>query len=273
MQLDVIKRIESIELIAKLKFLCHTYALEGITMAPYKHDVSTYQRSKRARKIKKASLVLMLIIAIGGLIVGIDTFLTDIRSENTVVSKESRATVESATINIFQTPYFRFQADDSWLEVTDDPNLSNLPEGSYQYLYRSYNKDFIDHEIWVTINLPEDYKIPRHNIPTRVLPVRIEKDGSITQIGDVSEHCFEALSDSDQNLKPHILTQNQITYYCHPNETNSYTVTLGIPSGTNVLPMPNSLEGSVDVTITYRNITQAKQSAVFERILRTFQAR
>ncbi len=241
-------------------------------MAAYNHHINTHHRTKRAKRIKRFSFALLALLFLGAGAVGVDWLLTNLKAEDTVVSSSSSATVQSARINIFQSPYFRFQADDNWKEVTDELNLSD--GDSPQYLYRRFDKNFIEHEIWITVNLPEDYRVERHNVPTRILPVRIESDGKLAQLSSTSNSCLEVLDKKNPFLEPHVLVQHDIEYFCNPN-TNDYTVAVGVPGSTTRLEMPTNSSGAngkVTMTITYRNITANPDSREFEDVLRTFKS-
>ncbi len=238
----------------------------------YHHKVNTYHRTRRANKTKRFTALIIMVMLIGGGAVGVDWLLNEIRSTQTVVSSESNATVQSAQINIFQTPYFKFQADQTWREVSDELNASST-DGSKQYLYRSFDKNLIEHELWVTVDLPIDYKLERHNVPTRVVPVQIEADGTLTSIGQVSEPCVEALPDKEKdNLTPRVIYQKDIEYYCSPNQVNDYFVAVGVPGGTTRLPMKQSDNSVVDISITYRNTTANPGPQQLNSILSTFRS-
>ncbi len=238
-------------------------------MATYKHHVNLNHKTKRVKKTRQITQIFVVLILIMSVYVGVDWIITNIRSSRTVVSSESSATVQSAQINIFQSPFFRFQSDSSWREVTDELNLKDQGD-TRQYLYRRFDKNFIEHEIWVTVNLPDNYVIPINYIPTRVLPARIESDGSITQIGSVSKPCVDVLPKDNPNLESHTVTQNDIEYFCNPNEVNDYHVTVGVPGATNRLSAMHDSSQKAEVTITYRNITAIPTSSMFENILATF---
>ncbi len=242
------------------------------SMAPYHHTVNTHHRSKRASRVKKVAKFASILAVIAVIGVGIDWTLTNIKNGKTVVSTTSSATVQSAQINIFQSPYFRFQADSSWREVTDELNLNGAPDGSSQYLYRSFDKNFIEHELWVTVNLPEDYKVALHNIPTRVQPVRIEEDGSLSLIGSVSKPCMDVLEGEKPDVSPQVVKQLDVEYFCHPNEVNDFTVVAGVPGATNRLSMPHDETEKVVITLTYRNIKAIPEASMFERILLNFKS-
>jgi hypothetical protein len=240
-------------------------------MAPYHHHVNTHRRSKNARLFKKVVIGFVSVAIIITVGISADWLLTNIRASDTKVSVESSATVQSARINIFQTPYFSFQADSNWREVTDELNLGKTTDGSQQYLYRRYTKNFIEHELWITVNMPEGYNILKHNIPTRVYPVQVEPDGSLTRISGVSESCSKALSEKDTNLQPHILTLENVTFYCDPNN-NGYQVAVGVPGKTERIEMPKSDNGSNFITITYRNTSAIPDARQLESIIQTFRS-
>ena len=227
---------------------------------------------KRATKLKKFAKLSVAFVSVLGLFIALDWVWTNVKSGQTVVSKDSSATVQAAQINIFKTPYYRFQADSSWREVTDELSQSvNSQSDFHQYLYRSFDKNFIEHELWVTVNMPESYQLARHNVPTRVIPVRVESDGSITQLDSVSGPCVEALPEGSTDVSPQIVLQKDVSYFCNPNQNNDYTVIAGIPSGTERLPV-NVNSDQITITITYRNVTPIPESSMFERILSTFRA-
>ncbi len=210
----------------------------------------------------------LTILFIGIIGIFADWIIGQLRTD-TSVSTASSATVQSARINIFQSPYFRFQANQSWREVSDELSFNKV-EGSEQYLYRSFDKDFIEHELWVTVNLPLDYVIERHNVPTRVVPIRVESDGTLNQIGNVSAPCVEALPASEkENVTPRVIKQEEISYFCNPNQVNDYHVAVGVPGGTNRISYSDKENGAV-VTITYRNVTAIPTSSELENILSTF---
>jgi hypothetical protein len=250
-------------------------ALEGkYKVAQYKHHIGIFGKSRRAHKIKRAAQITVVLLIIIISYVGVDWVLSNLNSAKTVIGKDSSATVQAAQINFFRTPYFQFQVDSSWREVTSELNLSN-DGNTRQYLYRSFNKNFIDHELWITVNLPEDYSLERHNVPTRVMPVRIESEGTLTQIGEISNPCIEVEPKEKPNLDPHVVSQSGVEYYCNPNQVNDYIVTVGVPSGTNKLPMPHvegMLASKSTIGITYRNTTPIPNSSVFERFVRDFKS-
>ena len=104
-------------------------------MAPYHHHVNTHHRMKRATKLKKFAKLSVAFVSVLGLFIALDWVWTNVKSGQTVVSKDSSATVQAAQINIFKTPYYRFQADSSWREVTDELSQSvNSQSDFLQYL-------------------------------------------------------------------------------------------------------------------------------------------
>lgn len=237
-------------------------------MAPYHHTISTHHKSKKARRFKRLAQGAIGAVLLFMLVLGVDWLLTQINSSKTVVSSTSNATVQSARINIFQSPYFRFQADSNWREVTDELNLAPN-DNTKQYLYRSFDKNIIEHELWVTVDLPEDYFLKRHNIPTRVMPVTVNADGSVTMLGDVSVPCVETLG-PNPSLEPQIVKQDDVEYFCNPNQVNDYTVAVGESGGTTRIKMPQKDGTYVSVAITYRNITATPDARQLTSILETF---
>lgn len=230
----------------------------------YHHDDSlhTHQvRTKRARRIATVAVVLLL-LGVG--IIGVDWIISKINSSNTVVSSSANATVQSANINIFQSPYFRFQANESWREVTDQ--FSN-PEN--EYIYRSYENGLIKHELWITVDKKKTYVLEKH-YPTRVLPVSIVDGNRLSLLGPASDRCIKALPKEDSTfLDPHVVKQSGVSYFCHPNST-AYNVTVGVPGETNQLSMERTDGSKLPVTIIYKNVTATPDERQLNQILKTF---
>jgi hypothetical protein len=234
----------------------------------YKHNDSLHNHKKLAYRARRVAVVMIIIIAVCVLIIGVDWLITKFNSDSTTTSLESNATVQSANINVFQTPYFRFQANESWREVTDELNLKN-GDTSNQYLYRYFDKNFIEHELWVTVNLATDYKYERYNIPTRVQPIRIESDKSLAVINSVSDPCLSVIPPEDKSKDQRVVVQNEVEYFCDPG-INQYTVTVGVPGATNKMPIVSNSGQTNTITITYRNVTAYPETSELNNILSTF---
>jgi hypothetical protein len=230
----------------------------------YRHNDSLHKHKKKANKLKNLAILLLALLTICVIVVGVDWLITKLSASNTVVGSVSNATVQSARINVFQTPFYRFQANESWREVTSQ---YNDPEN--EYIYRSYNNGLIEHELWITVDKQKSFDLEKH-YPTRVLPVRIESDGRLTKLGTVSERCVTALPNGEQsNQDPQIVVQEEVSYFCYPNST-AFNVTIGVPGGTNELIMPRNNGSNIPVTIIYKNVTAFPDTRQIELILDTF---
>ena len=234
----------------------------------YRHNDTLHNHKVRATKVRRIAVVFVVIGLICFSIIGTDLILSKISSGKTVVSKETNATVQSARINVMQTPFFRFQASQNWREVTDELNLVNQ-EGTNQYLYRFFDKNFIEHEIWITVNLNPEYKLEQYNVPTRVQPIRIEDDKSLTMINSVSEPCSSVIPAEDKDRAKRTVVQDEVSYFCDPG-INQYTVTVGVQGEDNILETTSSSGKTNSVTITYRNVTAYPDTTEFDKILSTF---
>jgi hypothetical protein len=210
----------------------------------------------------KASLVFLLFITIVSSVIFADWLILKLK-DDVVVSSPAKSSVQSANINIFQTPYYRFQANDTWTEVSDQ---FSSPDN--EYIYRSIENGLIKHELWVTVKEEKKFELEKH-YPTRILPVRIEQNGRLSAIGGVSDRCIEALPENDSNFDPRIVTQKNISYLCYPNST-AYNVTVGVPGETNLLRFKNTSGDSVPITIIYKNVTAYPEARQLEQILSTF---
>lgn len=235
---------------------------------PYHHKVSTHHRAKRAKKITKLAGFSVTVALLFGVWVGIDYMLTSLQND-TVVSVESGSTVQAAQINIFSTEYYRFQSDSSWREVTDELTFDNSGDIK-QYLYRRFEGNFIEHELFITVNQSDNYRILKHNEPTRVLPVDLDAQGRLIAQDTVSETCYSLEDIEAPNRDSRDIEMKDVTFFCNPDKLNDYVVAVGQSGGSEKIPIETVAGEEAAVTITYRNITVNPDARQLERILSNF---
>ena len=235
---------------------------------PYHHKVNTHHKAKRAKRLSKFAGVAVFIALLFGAWVGVDYLLTKIQND-TVVSKESGSTVQAAQINIFSTEYYRFQADSQWREVTDELTFDNSGDRK-QYLYRRYDANFIEHELFITVNQPKGAKVLRHNEPTRVLPISIDAQGRLIAQDRVSDTCYSMIDEDTTNREAREYEIKGVTFICNPDKRNDYVVAVGQSGGSDIIPIKTSAGEEATISITYRNITVNPDARQLERILSNF---
>jgi hypothetical protein len=199
--------------------------------------------------------VLFVLISLG---IGIDWLIGRVRSNSTTVSTESTATVQSSTINIFRTPYFQFQADESWVEA---------PEASTQnrFVYKSFKGPLVEHSLVVYVN----EKPPAKLAATRIFTAELDK-GLFKKISGPDRHC----NSEQQGLKnePAIIMFNQVTFNCDLG-SNTYKVFVGLISGTNVISALRPNGETATYAIVYDDLTFSPTSNQINSIMSTFQIR
>lgn len=235
---------------------------------PYHHKVNTHHRAKRAKKVSKIAALFVGVFSLGALWIGADYLLTRFQND-TAVSVETSSTVQAAQINVFKTEYYRFQADSSWKEVTDELTFDNSGERK-QYLYRRFDGNFIEHELFITINQPEGYKILMHNQPTRILPVDVDAEGRTIVQDAVSDTCFSIQDKENPDKTPRRLEMSGIEFFCTPDKQNDFVVAIGQSGGSEYIPIKTALGKKAIMTITYRNITASPDARQLQLILSNF---
>ncbi len=227
-------------------------------MAPYHHHVSTHHRTKRAKKVRKLSFFLVVLTFLFVGVVSFDWIATKLRSSTSVVSVESNATVQSSTINIFRTPFFQFQADDSWSEV---PEVST----ETKFVYKSLNGPLVEHQLTVFVN----EKAPAKFAATRVFTTELDK-GLFKKVSGTEKHC----NTDEEGLKnePKVVTFNQVTFNCDLG-SNIFRVFVGIIGGTNEIAATRQNGETATYTIIYDDLTFLPSANQINSIMSTFQIR
>lgn len=225
---------------------------------PYHHRVSTHHKVKKAKKIKRFAQATTALVLLLGLVIGIDWLINRLNTE-TQVSVESTATVQSSNINIFRTPYFQFQADRTWREVTSESSAK-------KYVYRSLDGLLVQHELIVEVNGSTDVVLD-NEATTRVYPVEI-KNNNLSPISTVSPHCRE-LTTIEGDREQQFVEFEEVTFPCNP-DASGYVVTIGQSGGEHFIEKP-TFDGVRSYKITYRDSTFSPSGRPLPNIIRTFQ--
>lgn len=175
-------------------------------------------------------------------VVFIDWLLSNIRQEQ-VVSRGTDATVQSSSTNIFRTPYFQFQTDDSWREIESGENE--------KYIYRSFDSKLVTHEITVEVDKGNPVVLGSERV-SRVLPVEIIKN-RLSHVSPISPHCTELREDKD-NRRQQIVEYRQASFQCNP-DSSEFLVSIALVGGSEVIQSETD-EGTLrSYKISYRDST------------------
>jgi len=200
----------------------------------------------------------ILIILIGGAAVLIDNFFNRNRSVQ-IASTGIQAQVQSASINIFRTPYFQFQASKSWREVTDQENVN-------KFVYRSYNSNLVEHQFIVEIDEIESISLDNENT-TRVIPFKIEGNRLSAPFG-ISEHCEKLVPEG--SLEQARISFNESEFPCNP-DGNSFVAVASLIGGNEFFDHTASDGKTHRFKLTYQDSTFTPTGRDLKGIIDSFQ--
>lgn len=229
-------------------------------MAPYRHHINTYHRLKRARRIKKLSLVILVIfLFIIGFII-FDWIKNSLNNETTV-GNSSEATVRSASINIFRTPYFQFQTDKTWRAINE------ASTDNRRYVYRSYEDILVQHELIVEVDSVER-EVLANTQAAYVLPVEIVTN-TLKSVGSISPHC-KTIINNENDRKQRYINYKETEFPCNP-DSSVFVVVAGLIGGNEVIEYDTASDAKRTLKITYRDSTFSPTGRPLSSIINSFQ--
>jgi hypothetical protein len=224
----------------------------------YHHSQQLHRRQKRSRRILKFSFAVFLIAFIAGSAVLIDNIVNGVNSA-TIASSGTQAKVQSASINIFRTPHFQFQADKDWREVTEEGSPS-------KFIYRSYNKDLVEFQFVVEVDEITPIALDNENT-TRVIPVTI-KNNKLVADGPISDHCESMLPEAER-FEQVRLKFKETEFACNP-DGSSFVAVAGLIGGNEFIE-----HTTAGVTkrykLTFQDATYAPSGRALSGIINSFQ--
>ena len=167
------------------------------------------------------------------------------------------------SVNLFSSPYFQFQADDTWKEVTSE-------ETSTHFVYRSYKSTLVVRDIMFDVNRSKPEAVPLVRT-THIYPVTVDGSGKLVSQGGASEHCNTLMPKNSPQV-PTSVVQHQVSFICNPDAV-IYQVVVGLIGGSTNISIPRPSGGNATYTITYRDLTINSTDAALRTILDTFQTR
>jgi hypothetical protein len=208
----------------------------------------------------KVRLVFFCILIIG-LLAAVYMYFTVVvqRESNTedVTTSGQTNSYFAPSVNIFRSPYFQFQAGNTWVEVPTESTPN-------KFVYRSLRSNLIEHELVVYVN-----QIPADLSANRVLPVNIKSGGELLPIS-VSEHCLKAAG--AQSMQDKEVLMDRVKFLCDSDSTN-YTVLAGMVDGTSTIQLPRPDGTTASYVIRYTNLKATPESSQLIQITDSFQSR
>lgn len=225
----------------------------------YYYHQANYHRAKRfTRRFKHILIGVFLLIMLGAAAIGFDYLWENLQQSGQKTVTTATSDYYSAPVKIFRSPYFQFQTDNSWSEVTSE-SQTNV------YAYRRARQQFIDHELFIYVN-----KIPPNLAATRTLPVNLTSTGELLPL-KVSKHCTDTFEPkAPKSIK--VVALDNVSFLCNPHDS-AYTVILGVQEAGTELKLPRPDKSTATFVIVYKNLTALPEGSQIEQITETFQTR
>ena len=231
-------------------------------MYRYKYNTSYHHKSQRARRSTVIAAALLIVTIGAAAYIAIDTFIQSTKKQD-ATSQPTFSSVQGASINLFRTEFFQFQADSTWKEI---PNESTKG----YYVYRSFKGPLVEHDLVVEVNNPKEEALP--NVRTnRVMPVEVDSTGKFNIVAGAGEHCKTQLPKDTPNM-PLRVTQKQVSFVCTPDSV-LYEVKLGVVGGSTKMQLPRPDGSRATYVVTYRNLKFTPDDTLLRNIVDTFQTR
>lgn len=181
------------------------------------------------------------------------------QSSNTNSTSTSRQTSGyfAASVKVFNSSFFQFQADKTWAEVPAESTPT-------KFVYRSHRANLIEHELTIYVN-----EIPPALAANRVLPVNLKGDSELLPIS-VSEHCLKTAG-APTGDNP-VVELDRVKLACDSDSTN-YTVLVGLAGGNTVLDLLRPDNTRAKYSIAYSNLKATPDATQLNQIAETFQTR
>lgn len=227
-------------------------------MRHYYHQANYHRAQRYLKRFKRVLAALLLVIILIGVGFGVDYAVQNIKEDDQKTITTATSGYYSAPLQIFRTPFFQFQTDDSWNEVTSESRPNT-------YVYRSLRDKFVEHELTIYVNLPKP-----DIAATRVLPVNITSGGELLPL-KISEHCSAAFKPGEtKSIKT--IQMDGVIFKCDPHDS-TYKVLVGLQHGSTQLALKRPDSSEATFTIVYSNITALPEGSQLEQITQTFQTR
>lgn len=227
----------------------------------YRHNDNLYKHKVRANKFRKVTVFAVCFVLIVAGIVGADWLMSELSSSGTVVSRETRTSVQSANVSAYRTEYFQFQAPQEWV-------LINGESTDNRFVYVKNTGNLITQRFTVYINRADLDREADFNL-TRILPVQLTDQKRLDRVGDVSTHCDESFP-KDGNRDPRRIIHDEVSFVCNPDSAQ-YTIAVGIYKGTESIPAKLRDGRNMKMVLLYEDLTAYPNTGDIYNIVSSFQ--
>lgn len=221
-------------------------------------------RDRRRLLIKLRIIYSFLALAIiTGAVVFYFVYVKDQNFNDKSISGTTNSVV-APKISLFKSPYFQFQANDDWKEVTAESTPN-------KFVYRSYNGTLLEHELVVYVNqIPDvnDFKT------TRILPVAVVSASGQTShfsMTQVSDPCGSALNPAAKPADVQSVIFKNVTFTCY-GKISEYNVLIGQSGGGANLAMKRADGSNAVYTIQYKDLRAINGPTEINQIISSFQS-
>ncbi len=231
-------------------------------MYRYKYDKSYHHKSRRARRTTVLAVFVSILVVGAAGYIGYDV-LRQVFTKQAPVSRSNYSSVQGDSVNLFSSPYFQFQADDTWKEVTSE-------ETPTHFVYRSFKSTLVARDIMFDVNPTKAEAIPLVRT-THIYPVTIDGSGKLVSQRGAGDHCNTLMPKNSPRV-PTPVVQQQVSFICNPDAV-IYQVVVGLIGGSTNISIPRPSGGKAIYMITYRDLTINSTDAPLRTILDSFQTR
>lgn len=223
----------------------------------YNQQLNYQRRRKFVFRVRLFFIVLLVVLVTGGAYLYYATVNVEQGNTQSATTSEQTSGYFAPTVNVFRSPYFQFQANNTWAEVAAESTPN-------KYVYRSLRSNLIEHELVIYVN-----QIPADLAANRVLPANVKSDSELMPIS-VSEHCIKAAGGPQARSTP--ITLDRVKMLCKSDSTN-YTVLVGQVDGSTAISLARPDGSRTVYSIYYSNLKANPDAAQLAQIVDSFQTR
>ncbi len=226
----------------------------------YKHSVHTHKKGKQARRFRVVALSLVALAGLFCAYVAYDWYSQSNSTSDTVVTNEVVSSVQSAKISVYRSPYFQFQAPDSWVAVADQSRDD-------VYTYVKNHKSLVQERLVVYVDRSDIERESDQKI-THVLPVEIGQNGAFENVGQVSSHCDGSWPDGLKR-NPSRIVHEDVSFVCSIG-SKQYNVVFGERGDDENMTVTLRDGSEVTLTVVFSNLTAYPSPGDVYSIARSF---
>lgn len=225
------------------------------------------QGETKQRKILRVVRPIMLIIFLTALsVVGYfayDIFRQEGTTEAPSASTQPATSTIASNVKVQTTPYFQFQTTDKWRAIANETR-----EG--HYVYRGFKGQLVDQELIIDMN-NQVSGVLENALITRVLPVTVSSQGSLTVVQEELVHCKELVKPGTEKQQQ-LVVHSRVTFPCNPDSV-SFQVVVGLVGGNEMMVLPRPNGTTATYKIGYRNLSAQQTAGDLVNIISTFETR